>query len=301
MSFFDRVIAGTVPLLPKAVVRRVANRYVAGEQLSDAVRTIRALNALGCRATVDLLGENVRDEAAAAANAAAYRDILDAIGREKLDANVSIKLTAFGLDLGSAVAEQNARSVVDAAKTHGNFVRIDMENAPYTDRTIAIYRNLRRTSENVGIVLQAYLRRTPADIEALLPVGPHFRLCKGIYVEPRAIAWRQPDVVNRNYVHCLRKMLAGGAFVGIATHDERLVFEALRLLDELRIPPDRFEFQMLLGVDEDLRGIILKLGHPVRVYVPYGLDWYGYSLRRLKENPRIAGYVFKAMLPGGAA
>jgi proline dehydrogenase len=174
-----------------------------------------------------------------------------------------------------------------------------MENSPYTDRTIDLYGALRREFDNVGIVLQACLRRTPDDVEALLPIGGHFRLCKGIYVESRAIAWRQPDVVNRNYAHCLRKMLSGGAFVGIATHDERLVFEALRILDELKIRPDRFEFQMLLGVDEALRAIILKLGHPVRVYVPFGRDWYGYSLRRLKENPKIAGYVFKAMLPGG--
>jgi proline dehydrogenase len=299
MSFFDRVIASSVRVLPKAVVRRVADRYVAGEDLADAVRTIQALNRDGCRATVDLLGENVTQEAAATANADSYAAILDAIEKEKLDANISIKLTAFGLDLSEDHAFRNAKRVVEHAKRFGNFVRIDMENSPYTDRTIEIYKALRRDHDNVGIVLQAYLRRTPADVDALLPVGPHFRLCKGIYVESRAIAWKQPDVVNRNYVHSLRKMLAGGAFVGIATHDERLVFEALRIVDELRIPPERFEFQMLLGVDEGLRSIILKLGHPVRIYVPFGHDWYGYSLRRLKENPRIAGYVFKAMLPGG--
>jgi proline dehydrogenase len=300
MSLFDRVIASSVRLLPKPVVRRVADRYVAGEDLSDAVRVVHALNQAGCRATIDLLGENVKDEAAAAANAAGYVGILDAISREKLDSNVSIKLTAFGLDLSTDLAFRNVRAVVDHAKKLGNFVRIDMENSPYTDRTIDVYKALRRDFDNVGIVLQACLRRTPEDVESILPFGGHFRLCKGIYVESRAIAWRQPDVVNRNYVHCLRKMLSGGAFVGIATHDERLVFEALRILDELRVRPDRFEFQMLLGVDEGLRGIILKLGHPVRVYVPYGRDWHGYSLRRLKENPKIAGYVFRAMLPGGS-
>jgi proline dehydrogenase len=299
LSVFDRLIAGSVRFLPKAVVRKVADRYVAGEELADAIRVIRDLNVAGCRATVDLLGENVTDEKTATGNAATYASVLDAIKIEKLDANVSIKLTAFGLDLSEDLAFRNARLVVEHAKALGNFVRIDMENSPYTDRTIELYRALRRAFDNVGIVLQAYLRRTPADVEALMPVGPHFRLCKGIYVEPRAIAWRQPDVVNRNYIHCLRKMLAGGAYVGIATHDERLVFEALRLIDELRIPSTQFEFQMLLGVDEDLRQIILALGHPVRIYVPYGRDWYGYSLRRLKENPKIAGYVFRAMLSGG--
>jgi proline dehydrogenase len=299
MGLFDRLIAGSVRFLPKPVVRRVANRYVAGEELSDAVRTVHRLNQAGCRATVDVLGEYVRDEAAAAATAAAYVAVLDAIAREKLDSNVSIKLTAFGLDLSTDLAFRHARNVVEHAKKLGNFVRIDMENSPYTDRTIDLYKALRRDFDNVGIVLQACLRRTPRDVEALLPVGGHFRLCKGIYVESRAIAWLQPDVVNRNYVHCLEKMLSGGAFVGIATHDERLVFEALRILDELKVRPERFEFQMLLGVDETLRSVILKLGHPVRVYVPFGRDWYGYSLRRLKENPRIAGYVFRTMLPGG--
>jgi proline dehydrogenase len=298
MSLFDSLIAGSVRLLPKPVVRRVADRYVAGETLDDAVREIATLNQAGCRASMDLLGENVTTEAAASENARAYVMALDAIAREKLDSNVSIKLSAFGLDLSTDLAFRNTRLVVEHARSLGNFVRIDMENSPYTDRTIDVYKALRREFENVGIVLQACLRRTAADVDSLLPVGPHFRLCKGIYVEPRAIAWRQADVVNRHYVHCLRKMLAGGAFVGIATHDERLVFEALRIVDELRTPRDRFEFQMLLGVDEDLRGILLSLGHPVRVYVPYGRDWYAYSLRRLKENPRIAGYVFKAMLPG---
>jgi proline dehydrogenase len=299
MGLFDRLIAGSVRFLPKPVVKRVADRYVAGEDLADAVRVVHALNQSGCRATVDVLGEYVRDDKEAASNAAAYVALLDAIAREKLDSNVSIKLTAFGLDLSTDVAFRHARNVVEHARKLGNFVRIDMENSPYTDRTIDLYKALRRDFDNVGIVLQACLRRTPQDVEALLPSTGHFRLCKGIYVEPRAIAWRQPDVVNRNYVHCLRKMLSGGAFVGIATHDERLVFEALRILDELKVRPDRFEFQMLLGVDEGLRAIIQKLGHPVRVYVPFGRDWYGYSLRRLKENPKIAGYVFRAMLPGG--
>ncbi len=298
MSAIDRMIACSVRYLPKALVRKVADRYVAGESLADAVRVIRRLNGEGCRATVDLLGEFVKNEAEATANADSYAGILETLQAEKLDANVSIKLTAFGLGLSDDLGYRNARRVVERAKQLGSFVRIDMENSPYTDRTIAVYKRLRSEFTNTGLVLQAYLRRTPADIDALLPVGAHFRLCKGIYVESRAIAWKQPDVINRNYVHCLRKMLAGGAFVGIATHDERLVFEALEILDELKVPAGRYEFQMLLGVDDELRRIILGLGHPVRVYVPFGKDWYGYCTRRLKENPRIARYVALAMIPG---
>jgi len=297
MSLLDTLIARSVPLLPKFVVRRVASRYVAGETLDEAVAVIRRLNAEGCRATVDLLGEFVKDAAEARANADAYSGIVDRLDSEKLDANVSIKLTAFGLDLGKDVCLDNARRVVDKAASKGSFVRIDMENTPYTDATLEIFSTLRRATDRVGVVLQAYLRRTPSDIDAHLHLAPNFRLCKGIYREPRTLAWKDPATINRNYVHCLRKMFAGGAFVGIATHDEKLVFEALALIDELKVPKGRFEFQMLLGVDDELRKIILGLGHPVRVYVPYGRDWYGYSCRRLRENPKIARYVARAMLP----
>ncbi len=297
MSAFDTIIARTVPLLPKAIVRKVASRYVAGESLDDAVKAIRHLNDQGCRATVDLLGEFVKDAHEATANSQAYVEILTRLRSENLDSNVSIKLTAFGLDLGMETCLENVRRVVAKAKELRSFVRIDMENTPYTDATLDVYRTMQAEFGCVGVVLQAYLRRTPSDVDAHLHLAPNFRLCKGIYRESRADAWQDPSTINRNYSHSLRKMLAGGAFVGIATHDEKLVFEALRIIDELKVPAGRFEFQMLLGVDEELRKIILRLGHPVRVYVPFGQDWYGYSCRRLRENPKIARYVARAMLP----
>lgn len=297
MSFFNSLVVKLLPVVPKSVVRRVASRYVAGETLADAVRTIRALNAEGCSTTTDLLGEFTSDVAQANATAKGYIDMLDAIETGGLDSGVSIKLTAFGLDVGEDgvdLCHKNARMVLVRAAKAGKFVRIDMENSPYTDRTIEIYRRLRAEFSNVGLVLQARLRRTLDDITTILPWGPDFRICKGIYLEPRDIAWTDGEDINRGYLASLERMLRGGARVGIATHDDRLVDGALKLIADLKIPKERFEFQMLLGVREDLRKRIRSLGHPVRVYVPYGEDWYGYSCRRLRENPAMAGHVMRA-------
>lgn len=301
MSFLDALIVRALPLTPKFVVRRVASRYVAGETLADATRVVKALNAEGCRATVDVLGEFTTSEAQVEATVRGYLDALDAIDREKLDSGASIKLTAFGLDVGAdglELAYKNARKVVEKARAVGRFVRVDMENSPYTDRTIKIYRRLRAEFSNVGLVLQARMRRTLDDVKKILPWGGDFRICKGIYLEPSEIAWTDGADINRAYLEALELMLRGGAKVGIATHDERLVDGALKLLADLKIPAERFEFQMLLGVTEGLRRRILGLGHPVRVYVPFGDDWYGYSCRRLRENPQIAGHVVRALFSG---
>jgi proline dehydrogenase len=176
-----------------------------------------------------------------------------------------------------------------------NFVRIDMEDSSCTSETLRIYRELRREFTNVGVVVQAYLRRTLDDVAELGDLRPNYRLCKGVYLEPREISYRDMRVINRNYVTLLERLLRGGSYVGIATHDELMVWEAFRLIRELRLPSNAYEFQMLLGVDEQLRDIIHAAGHNLRVYIPFGRDWYAYSVRRLRENPRLAGYVFKAM------
>jgi proline dehydrogenase len=290
-----------LPLVPKWVVRRVAKRYVAGETLADAMAAVTRLNADGCAATVDLLGEFITREAEADVTRDGYLEMLAAIAAQKLNCNVSVKLTAFGLLLDRERCFLRVRDVVAAAKSYGNFVRIDMEDSPCTDRTIGIFRQLREEGfENVGLVLQACLKRTAEDIRALAPLLPSFRLCKGIYIEPETIAYRGLEPVRSNYRQLLAAMFATSVKrVAIATHDHVLVEYAQQLIREQRIPRERYEFQMLLGVTEQLRQKLIREGEAVRVYVPFGKDWHGYCTRRLKENPAIAGHVLKAMLGFG--
>jgi proline dehydrogenase len=209
---------------------------------------------------------------------------------------VSIKLTQLGLKIDKRACLELATSVVAHAKELGNFVRIDMENSSCTSDTLEIHRALRLNHTNVGVVIQAYLRRSYDDITSMTDLRPNLRLCKGVYVEKREIAYPDMDVINRNYVHLLETLLRRGSYVGIATHDERMVREAMRLIRELQLDRGAYEFQMLLGVDEELRNLIQAAGHPLRVYIPFGKDWYAYSVRRLRENPRLAGYVLEAAL-----
>lgn len=298
MKLFDRAVVGLLPLVPKRIVRKIADRYIAGETLDDAARVVRDLNAKGCLATIDVLGEFITDFRQAEETAAAYRATLDRMRDEKLRANVSIKLTAFGLGLDGERCHALVRELVARARDQGNFVRIDMEDSPYTSRTLDLYRRLRSEGfENCGVVIQAYMRRSQEDVAALLPLGAGFRLCKGIYVEPPEVAFKDREEIRANYRRLLRQMLEGGSpRVGIATHDPPLLEDARAYLREKGIPKDRYEFQMLLGVAERARAQLVAEGHAVRVYVPYGKEWYGYSTRRIKENPSIAGYVVKAML-----
>jgi proline dehydrogenase len=197
------------------------------------------------------------------------------------------------LDSGSCLDMTDR--LVRRAKELNNFVRIDMEDATCTSETLRIYRELRREHSNVGVVIQAYLRRTVEDVGALEDLKPNYRLCKGVYIEPRAIAYRDMRVINRNYAYILEKLVRNGSYVGIATHDELMVWEAFRIIRDLNVPRDKYEFQMLLGVDDQLRDVIHAAGHNLRIYIPFGRDWYAYSVRRLRENPQLAGYVFKAM------
>ncbi|HSN56688.1 MAG TPA: proline dehydrogenase family protein [Candidatus Sulfomarinibacteraceae bacterium] len=296
MKLFDKLVRHGMPFVPKPVVRQVARRYVAGEEVADAVRTIRELNAEGAMATVDVLGEEVTDPRAATAAVEQYLELLATIDREGLDANVSIKPTMLGLKVDEAMCLDNVRRIVARAAELDNFVRIDMEDHTCTDATLRIHRTLAGELGHVGVVLQSYLHRTMDDAVGLLPLGPNIRLCKGIYREPRAIAWTLYETVRANFIAVMDRLLEGGAYVGIATHDAHLVWAGMTTVHRLGLAPDAYEFQMLLGVDPELRRIILERGHRLRVYVPFGRDWYPYSMRRLRENPTVAHHVTRAML-----
>lgn len=294
MSVFDRLAIRVLPLVPKALVRRFSARYVAGETLADLLAVVRGLNAEGCLATVDVLGEFVRNEAEAREAASLYQEVLAAIARERLDANISVKLTQMGLLLDPALCEDIMADLLETAAASGNFVRIDMEDSSCTSATIELYLRLRARYDNVGVVLQAALRRTLSDARRIMAAGAgHFRLCKGIYVEPRRIAYRDIGVIHKNYTRILEEMLRGGAYVGIATHHEDLIWEARRLIEQVGLQREQYEFQMLLGVEPELRALLLQEGYRVRVYVPFGRHWHAYCLRRLKENPAVFRHVVK--------
>jgi proline dehydrogenase len=297
----DRLIATSLPAVPKPLVRHFADRYMAGETLDDALATVASLNRAGAVATVDVLGEFIHEREQALRTADEYVAVLDAIARERLDSTVSVKLSALGLEFDPDLALELVTRVVEVAAGHGNRVRIDMEHSGLTDATLAVYRTLReRGHDNVGIVLQAYLRRTFDDVRALAELTPSVRLVKGIYIEPPEIAYTERTLVNRNFLALLRELVDLGCRVAVATHDDALVGEARRIADQRRLTPDRYEFQLLLGVKEHLRDRLIAAGHRVRIYTPYGEAWYGYSLRRLKENPSIAGYVARDVLRGFA-
>ena len=292
MALLDKAIVRLLPAVPKPVVQRLSDRYIAGPELADACRVIRRENEAGKLATVDVLGEEVDEPEEAREFVDEYRRVLEAIEREGLDANISIKPTAFGLKVDRDLCRENVTEVVEDADGRDNFVRVEMEDSSTTDDTIALYRSLREAGhENAGIVLQSYLRRTLGDIEGLLDLRPNVRLVKGIYVEPESIAFRGYEEVRQNYVRCLEALLGAGCYVGIATHDDWLIDQGLRLVDELGLGAEGYEFQMLLGVTVRRGEELVNDGHRVRTYVPYGERWYEYSLRRLQENPKIAGYV----------
>lgn len=296
MNFFDRTIAASLPFVPRFFVKQVASRYIAGETVDDAMRVALELNGQGFRATMDLLGEHVDQLQQARHAVDDYVSILDTIQNRKINSTVSLKLSQFGLKLNIDECFSLVESVVERAAQHGNFVRIDMEDSSCTSGTIEVFRRLQQRHANVGIAIQAYLRRTATDIEALVDVKPNIRLCKGVYVESPSVAYREMTQINRNYLSILERLLRAGCYVGIATHDESIMREAVRMIREMNLPVTAYEFQMLLGVNESLRDKIHAEGHPMRIYIPFGKEWYAYSIRRLRENPRLAGYVLKAML-----
>jgi proline dehydrogenase len=300
MSVLDRAVSLLLPLVPKPIVRHFSKPYIAGTSVDDAFRVVRELREEGAMATLDILGEFISTREEAERNLEAYRDLIERITAESLpETNISIKLTGLGLLLDQGLCLDLTRRLVQAADACDNFVRIDMEDSGCTTATLEIYRTLREEfPERVGAVLQSRLRRSLDDVDALTDVPASFRLCKGIYLEPREIAYTHPEIIRRSFTAILDRMFERGSYVGIATHDELLVWEALRLIRKHGLGPERYEFQMLLGVDEQLRRVILAAGHRLRVYVPFGEQWYAYSVRRLRENPQIAGYAFKAMFSG---
>jgi proline dehydrogenase len=292
VALFDRAIIRLLPAVPRPIVQKLSERYIAGPELKDARETVRTLNAEGKLATIDVLGEEVKNEEEAAAIVRAYQDVFADIQECGLDSSVSVKLTGLGLNLGHDLCRANLMTVVEDAASRGNFVRIDMEDSSTTDETLRLYRELRESGyDNVGVVLQAMLRRTAEDIEALADLTPNVRLCKGIYIEPPEIAFQDDDEVRESFVDALEALLELGSYVGIATHDEWLIDESIDLVTDAGLGVDGYEFQMLLGVLPSLGDELISEGHRLRIYVPFGRQWYAYSLRRLQENPKIAGYI----------
>ena len=298
MSLFDQAIGITIPFVPKPIVRRIAAPYIAGETLDEQVATIEDINGQGFMVATAILGEFVTRESESAAAVQEYEEVLARIEAAGLDSNIHVKPTHLGLQLDPEFCYRNIRRLVEGAGKHGNFVRIDMEDTPTTDGTLEIFYRLHEEFDNVGCVVQAMLRRTHADVRKLVAAKASVRVCKGIYIEPRELAYLDREVVRKNYVLLLEELLAGGCYTAIAGHDEWVIWEAFRLIDKYGVDPSMYEFQMLHGVDYEMRRIIVGHGHRLRVAVPFGPMWYPYSVRRLRKNPRIARYVLRALLRG---
>lgn len=291
--------------MPKKLVWIFSKRYIAGENIEDALREARKLNAEQTMVTVDILGEYIKELSEATENKKQYIDLIRRFTDEKIDGNFSVKPSMFGLLLDKEACYQNIREIVAVADECQSFIRVDMEDSTCTDAEVEIFRRLKAEFPNrVGLVVQAYMRRTLSDVRDLMDMHSdeaplNFRLCKGIYVEPAEVAFKKYQEVRDHYVEDLEFMLQNGIYVGIATHDKYLVEKAFELLEKYKTPKDKYEFQMLYGVTPDLRSRITSAGHRMRVYVPYGVEWFGYSTRRLKENPNMTWLIIKALFVRG--
>ncbi len=290
-----------LPFMPKKLVWIFSKKYIAGETIEDAIRVSKQLNKQGIKVTIDLLGEFITNLSEAEKNREAYLSIIDRLEKEHLDGNYSLKPTMFGLLLDKEVCYRNIRLIVKKAAEYNSFIRVDMEDSQCTDMEIELFRKLKKEfPKNVGLVVQAYMRRTLGDLKNLADIHSaeiplNFRLCKGIYVEPETIAYKKYQEINDHYLEDLEYMFRNGMYPGIATHDKPLVEGAYRLIEKYGIPKTGYEFQMLYGVTPELRKSIVEKGHIVRVYIPFGKDWFGYSTRRLKENPKMASHIIKAL------
>jgi len=284
-------------IMHNAVSRRVAQRFVAGESLDDAISAARNVNDAMQLASLDLLGENVSDEAGARRAAENYLSIFKRIEKEKLDANVSLKLTQLGLDLSQGLCQELLEGIVAHATAQGNFVRVDMEGSAYTDHTVEMTKRVRAKFSGVGTVMQAYLRRAEKDVLDLLAAGCRLRLCKGAYQEPPDIAFPDKRDVDANYVKLMKLILPSGIYHGIATHDPAMIDATKRFVLEKSIHRDQFEFQMLYGIRTDLQEQLVREGFRLRIYIPYGTDWFPYFMRRLAERPANLMFFVRNLLP----
>lgn len=293
MRIINIAIANMLPLVPKPVVGYFAKRYIAGDKLEDATRVISELNDEGFMCTINILGENIKKIESAENYLQRYKEILNELTEKKLDSNISIKMTQMGMGLDDEICLKQMNKIIQLSEKENNFVRIDMEESIYTSKTLEIHSRLAKKHKNVGIVIQAYLRRSESDVSELVKMKAGVRLCKGIYNEPREIAFKDRENIRQNYTRLLKMLLEGGCYAGIATHDERLVYEAYEIINEMGLGKEEYEFQMIYGVQKEMGKMILADGHRLRIYVPYGEEWLAYSIRRLKENPDIAGHIIK--------
>ena len=296
----NRLISNTLAYMPKKLVWQISKQYIAGETIDNAINAAKKLNLEGIMTTIDLLGEFITNLDEAQANKNEYLDIIEAVKKEGIDGYYSLKPTFFGLLIDKDIAYTHIREIVAKAASYHHFVRIDMEDSSCTDLEIELFRRLKpEFPENVGLVLQAYLKRTRQDIKNLkdlnnedLPLS--IRLCKGIYVEPSAIAYQNYEQINQHFLEDIELMFQEKMIPAIATHDKPIVEGAYQLIKKYKVPTDKYEFQMLYGVTPALRRSIRQKGHQMRVYIPFGKQWFGYCTRRIKENPNIGSVVMKA-------
>jgi proline dehydrogenase len=298
---FNKFIAAILPYFPKKFIWIFSKSYISGETIDDAMRVSKELNSKNVKVTLDVLGEFIKTLDEAEENKKEYLNLIDVSNQNKLNGSFSVKPTSFGLLIDKEVCYTHIREIVAKAAETNRFIRIDMEDSPCTDDEIILFRRLKAEfPANVGLVLQAYLRRTLKDIEQMIDLNTpeiplNYRLCKGIYVEPEAIAFKKYEEINQHYLEDLEFMFRNKIYVGIATHDKPLVEGAYKLIKNYNVPKDMYEFQMLYGVTPGLRESIVNAGHNMRVYVPFGKQWFGYSTRRLKENPKMASHIIKAI------
>lgn len=302
---FNKFIASILPYFPKKFIWLFSKSYISGETIEDAMRVSKEFNQNKIKVTLDVLGEFINTLEEAEENKKEYLNLIDVTFRSGVDGNFSVKPTSFGLLIDRETCYRYIREIVAKAASYNSFIRIDMEDSPCTDMEIELFRRLKTEFPgNVGLVAQAYLKRTLNDIKGLSDLNSekyplNFRLCKGIYIEPEAIAYKEYEEVNQHFLEDLEYMLKNKIYVGIATHDKPLVEGAYKLVKKYNVPGNMYEFQMLYGVTPKLRESIVNKGHTMRVYVPFGVKWFGYSTRRLKENPKMASHIIKAIFYKG--